>query len=332
MTTEIQNIRQPAGYGLDLSGMPLGVRILFDDRLYERCKQVAKLLSDAEGFVPPHLVKKGESCFQVVLRSMTWKLDPSAVMLCTYQTPGGRIGFEGKLIQAIMENSGKLDGPVDYELIGDWSKIMGNYDIRKSDKGKDYAVPKWTRMDARSGGVGVIVSAQVKGEKSRRSLKFMLESCFPLNSTLWATRPEQQIKYTACRAFANTVAPGLLMGIPFEVDREAGLDYGMVDVTPTDPARPQRSDFPDGPTIENGTPSDPIDPEPEPEQNEEEPQFGVADAFEMGRLAFTERRPRRSPPEWEGVEELSAWRDAFLAGYDEAEREAKAQKGGDPRG
>ena len=228
-------------YNINVSGMPAGLAVLFDDRLYERVKQVAFLMSKAEGLTPPHLIGKSEACFSVVTRAITWKLDPNSVAASTYSTPGGRVGFEGKLVQAILENSGKLHGNVKYELIGDWSNINGNFEIRKSEKGKEFAVPKWTRVDARKGGCGVIVSANVRGEAEPRTLTFMLETCFPLNSTLWATRPDQQIKYTACRAFANTVAPGIMMGVPFDNDVAAGVSGEAIrDITPD---RPDRSDF-----------------------------------------------------------------------------------------
>ena len=48
-----------------------------------------------------------------------------AVAQCTYQTPGGRVGFEGKLCQAIIENSGRVKGGVKFTHYGDWDKLKG---------------------------------------------------------------------------------------------------------------------------------------------------------------------------------------------------------------
>lgn len=219
-----------------VAAMPLAMRIWFDDRLFDRAKLIAKYISEAEGFTPPHLLGKTAACFAVVVRSLTWRLDPYAVAKATYQTPGGQVGYFGTLCQAILENSGQLDGNVKYEHYGDWSKIKGKYDIRKSEKGKDYAVPTWTRADAK--GLGVKVKAQVKGEAEMREWEFDLDQAFPLNSTLWATDPKTQICYTAVRRFSSVAAPGLFMGVPFDREDEAA---GMIDVTP----RPQREDYVD---------------------------------------------------------------------------------------
>ena len=213
------------------------LQILLNDRLFERAKLLAKYLAGAEGFVPRHLIGKTEACFAVVCRAITWKLDPFAVAASTYQTPGGSVGYEGKLIIAILENSGKLAGGVRFEHYGDWSKVQNRFEIRKSDKGKDYAVPSWTDKDA--AGLGVIVRAQVDGEVEPREHRFDLIQAQPRNSTLWATDPKTQICYTAARRFANVACPGVIMGVPF--DREDEGAPALRDVTPA--ARPLVSDF-----------------------------------------------------------------------------------------
>lgn len=219
-------------------GMSPAMAIMLDDRLFERAKDIAKYLSRAEGFIPGHLLGKPEACFAVVVRSLTWKLDPYAVALATYQTPGGRVGFEGKLCQAILENSGKIVGPVTYEHYGDWSKVQGKYEIRKSAKGNDYAARTWDRADTI--GLGVTVRAQVRGEPETRAWSFDLIQAFPLNSTLWALDPKTQICYTAVRRFASVAAPGLLMGVPFEGDLLDPVTMAR-DVTPIPAERPTRA-------------------------------------------------------------------------------------------
>lgn len=322
-------------YGINVTGMPMGLAIMFNDKLYDRVKQIAGVMSKAEGFTPSHLLGKGEACFAVITRAITWKLDPQAVAQCTYQTPGGRIGYEGKLIQAILENSGKLEGNVKYELIGDWTKINGKFEIKKSQHNKDYAAATWTRADARAGGCGVIVSAQIKGEAEPRTLTFMLEEAFPLNSTLWATRPSQQIKYTACRAFANTVAPGILMGEPFDLDPDLG--GGMRDITPK---RPERSEFEgahqavDAPRTE----AEKVDPETGEVTTEAEGEGPVAEddaaaevgpyeAREAGMKARDAGKPLASVPmEYEQLNLAEAWQDGWRSRDEEIAESAKALK------
>lgn len=218
--------------------MPVSLQIFFNPLLFERCKEVARYLSKAEGFAPRHLINKPEACFAIVSRSLTWKLDPYAVAQATYQTPNGQIGYYGSLCQAIIENSGRLVGGVNFRHFGDWNKIQRHFKFARSEKGRDYAVPAWDEEDEE--GVGVIVSAQIKDEIEPRELEFFLTQAWPRNSTLWATDPMTQIKYTAVRRFATSVAPTQFMGVPFDREDVDNWTESLKDVTPP---RPRREDF-----------------------------------------------------------------------------------------
>lgn len=217
--------------------MSPGLAIFFDDALYQRCKNIAMMMSKASSMTPAHLRDKPEACFAVVSRSIVWKLDPFAVAMSTYQTPGGSIGYEGKLVQAILERSGQVDGQIRFTHNGDWAKLRGKFVLKDGKTGGKYPSPTWTPEDAV--GLSVTVSARIKGETEDRTLEVYLESCWPLNSPLWATDPRRQICYTAVRSFANLATPALLFGIPFDVD-PAGL-ADMRDITPTKPV--QESEF-----------------------------------------------------------------------------------------
>lgn len=226
------------------------LQILLNDHLYKRCIDVAARMSQADGVTPKHLIGKPAACFAVVQMALIWKLSPQMVAGSTYETPGGRLGYEGKLCQAIMENSGKVDGQIEAEWIGPWEKIEGKFRIetKKANSGKDYeaAIQTWKRED--EDGVGVIVTAQVKGESKPRTMTFYLKQAFPRNSTIWVTRTKQQLWYTTMRAFGNMAMPGIFMGVPFEGD-EAYTGGTMVDVTPADaqpattgrPAKPRQT-------------------------------------------------------------------------------------------
>lgn len=232
------------------AAMPMALALYLDDNLYNRVDAIADKLSKAQGVTPKHLMGKKEACFAVVTRAITWRLDPFAVAMATYQTPGGQIGFEGKLVHAIMENSGRLmPGGVRYEHYGDWTKIQGKFAIKESartdedGKAKKYAAPTWTDEDARNAKCGVKVIAHLKGELEPRTMEFDLIQAQPRNSTLWATDPMTQICYTAVRRFGSSVAPGLLMGVPF--DAHDYIDDGArepIDITPS--AAERRADIP----------------------------------------------------------------------------------------
>lgn len=215
--------------------MSPALAIFFNDALYNRCKQIAGIMAKAEGVMPKHLIGRPEACFMVISRAVVWKMDPTAVAMSTYQTPGGSIGFEGRLVHAVIENSGKIDGTVNYKLTGDWGKVRGKFKWATSAKGNKYAVEGWDPKDEE--GLGVTVTAKVKGELDPRSEDFLLSTFHPRNSTLWALRPEQQIKYAACRAFANTAVPGILLGASFDVDTTNLGGEPMQDITPPKPTK-----------------------------------------------------------------------------------------------
>lgn len=209
--------------------MSFAMQLFLDDRLFERAKLIAKYMAAADGITPGHLIGKSEACFAVVTRALTWKLDPFAVAQCTYQpVAGGRVGFEGKLVQAILENSGHLEGGLhEPEYYGDWSKVQGKWKWQANDRGKRYQVAAWDEKD--EVGLGVIVRATVKGEKKPRELRFDLRQAHPRNSTLWATDPMTQLWYVAVRRFSSVRMPGVMMGLPFDGETEQGF---MIDVTP----------------------------------------------------------------------------------------------------
>lgn len=269
----------------DVLAMPIGMRVVFDDALNERIKSVAGIMSRAEGMTPPHLVGKSEACYAVVVRALTWRLDPFSVAACTYMTPGGKVGYEGKLIQAALENSGQVEGRVSYEFYGDWSKVEGRIKKGTSRNGKEIWERDWSDKDEE--GLGVIVRAQVHGEAGPREERYDLKTFQPRNSILWATRPKQQICYTAVRAFANLACPGIIMGVPFEGD--LGMERGMVDITPPDQQ-----------------PADPLE-----------------RAYEAGRQAYRNRESARSAPRNLRPAEHEQWTKGFKAEMDLEHGEAE---------
>jgi len=228
---------------LGASASPV-LQIMLDDRLFERCKTIAKYMAAAEGFVPQHLIGKQEACFAVVCNSIVWKLNPYMVANSTFQLPGGRVGYEGKLVHAIMEASGRVDGAIEAEHYGDWDRIRGKFEIKESSKGNKFASPAWRKEE--EAGLGVQISAQIYGEKKPRVFKFDLVQAFPRNSTIWATDPQTQLGYTAMRRFASACAPGLMMGVPFDREDIEPMHYGpdgAKDITPS-VGRPQRKAAP----------------------------------------------------------------------------------------
>lgn len=251
----------------DLTGLARGrelapsLRIMLDERLYEQVKRLAGIMAKDSVFTPKHLQSKPEACFTVITQSVNWNLDPSFVARATYQTPGGSIGFEGKLTQAILEQSGRFVGGPKLKYVGDWSKLTGKFEKATSQRGNEYVKRTWTDKDAQ--GLGITVSWQVKGEAEPRIWPgeddpFYLTQCFPLNSTLWATDPKTQIGYLALRRFASSAVPGIFGGMSFDHEEMFDAAEQARDVTPAPPPRPRREDFADKPMVTDVEPADPF--------------------------------------------------------------------------
>jgi hypothetical protein len=219
--------------------MPITLRVMFDPILSERVKVTAEVMSRAEGFTPRHLLGKVEACFVVVSKALMWRLDPQAVASATYQTPDGKVGYEGKLVQAIIEGSGKLEKPIGQgEYFGDWSKVEGKFRIikRTAGSGKEYdaPVPQWEYFGPDEEGLGVRYQIYLKDQNEPLKFEFKLRSAYPRNAMTWPTRPQQQLHYAAMRALGNVVCPSLIMGVPFQDDL-GPEERGMKDVTPAPP-------------------------------------------------------------------------------------------------
>src|SRR6266446_4694184 len=236
-------IRVPASHG----GLPSALEIMLNPAMERQVGEIARRMAGARGLTPRHLLGCEEACYAVVLQAINWNLNPFAVACATYQTPGGRIGYEGKLVHAILEQSHRFErDEIRHELFGPWENVRGKFEIAESSR-KDaegqaryYAKRTWGRKEAQ--GCGIKVSATLRNGGGERSLSLLLEQCYPMNSTLWATDPETQIGYTADRRFGTAVVPGIFMGVPIAPDDEllmAGDD--AIDVTEPRSQRPQRA-------------------------------------------------------------------------------------------
>lgn len=300
--------------------LPIGIMAILDEGLGAKLDKAANRMAKATGIVPPHLIGQVVTCYAVLTRALTWRLDPFAVAQATYTVPGGKIAYEGKLVSAILENSGRIEGGLEFEHFGDWSKVEGKFKKEKSAKGNDYFVPAYTEADEQ--GLGVIVRAQIKGEKKPREISISLRSCHPRNSTLWALRPKQQIMYAAVRVFANVAAPSLFMGIPFSTDT---LGETMIDITPdAAPTRPIRESFVEAQTLDDPAPASTEEADSEGDTAHEE--YSVADAFQAGRDAFIAKKALRAvPPEWRDNPATQKFVDAWQEGWKAEESDNKQQ-------
>jgi hypothetical protein len=121
-----------------------------------------------------------------------------------------------------------------HEFHGDWDKILGNVVEKTSQKGTKYFAPGWEKFGAVEDGLSVTV--WLKSDPDRK-LNLKLKQCIVRNSTNWASNPQLQLFYQACKVWARMYKPGAMMGV-YSVDE-------MQDVGEESPAEsPQSADKP----------------------------------------------------------------------------------------
>lgn len=210
--TEMQTMPQtseikPKAAGFRYSSSDL----ILDPVKFNQITALGNMLSSGAGVsIPVELKGKPGDCALVVMQSIIWDINPLAVMAEAFVI-NGKISYSGKLVHTILHQSGAIAGDVGYEFFGDWHKIIGKYDIKTNDKGKQYRVPAWKLQDEE--GLGVIVSATLAETGITKEYRLLLSQCAIRNSTEWATDTQQQICYIGVRKFVRRHCPWVLSGV-----------------------------------------------------------------------------------------------------------------------
>lgn len=185
--------------------------MLMNPQIMQSLDTFAAMMAGGVATVPSHLRKNKADCMAIVMQAAQWGMNPYAVAQKTHLTQGGQLGYEAQLVNAVITANGPFVGRPDYEFIGDWEKILGKVAERQSDKGGKYYVADWNKTDET--GLGVIISATLKGEDEPRKITLMLSQCYPRFSTQWATDPQQQISYAGLKKFARRFCPDVILGV-----------------------------------------------------------------------------------------------------------------------
>jgi hypothetical protein len=201
--------------------------------LFDRFERLAHVMASAT-VLPEHFRGKPGNCFALITQSHRWRMDPFAVAQKTHITQGGALGYEAQLVSAVVSTNAPITGRPTYEYLGDWSKVLGKVEERKSEKsGGKYYVATYSQKD--EDGLGVVVRATIIGETEPREVTVMMAQAWPRFSTQWATDPQQQIGYLAIRKWARRHTPDVLLGVytPEEHKaREAMRDMGVAEEVP----------------------------------------------------------------------------------------------------
>lgn len=214
--------------------------LLMDNAAMGQIMKLADLMASSVVTVPKHLQGNPGDCAAVIMQSMQWRMNPYAVAQKTHISQSGQLGYEAQLINAVVSTLAPIKGRPDYEWLGDWSKILGRVEERKSDRGGKYYVAAWKPED--EAGLGVIIHCTLRGESAPRSLQVMMSQAYPRFSTQWATDPQQQIGYLGIRKWARRFTPDVLLGVytPDELTEARERDMGAAEVV--QPAGGTRTD------------------------------------------------------------------------------------------
>lgn len=174
------------------------VALYMNTGLFEQLQRVAALMSKAN-VVPEYLrgPEKLSDCFLVVSQAFRWGMDPFAVAQCTYVLKG-KLGYEGKLIAAVVNVSGRLTAPLKPTYRG---------------AGPDRIVT---------------ISGQFKQEAEPRTVEGSVRS-WGTENKMWKDDPDQILFYRGAREWARRHMPEAVLGVQAEEEVDVAT---LVDVSP----------------------------------------------------------------------------------------------------
>jgi hypothetical protein len=197
------------------------VSMYMNTSVFAQLQRVGKMMAYSQ-LVPAHL--QGEDhvadCALVAAQAFRWRMDPLAVAAHTFVLDG-KLGYEGKLVAAVINTSGRLKAPLRYLYSGDKGKPSRSVTVVGTLRGED---------EARD------VDGDVMGWATDRK------------GSPWSKpqQHDQQLAYRGAREWARRHAPELMLGIQTEDDIAAIVERERPalakDVTP--PA-PQAAPAPD---------------------------------------------------------------------------------------
>lgn len=185
------------------------INMVANPKVFENMHSLASIMASAAATVPDHFRGNVGDCMAVVMQAAQWGMNPYAVAQKTHLIKG-ILGYESQLVAAVINSSGITTDRFKFEWFGDWTKIVGKFEIKQGQNG-EYRTPAWHLSDEE--GLGVRVTATIKGDASPTTLEVLLAQARTRNSTQWADDPKQQLAYLAQKKWARLYAPDVIMGV-----------------------------------------------------------------------------------------------------------------------
>lgn len=174
--------------------------LYMDTGIFEQLQRVAQMMAKSS-LVPAHLrylpddeqaIKEQRiaDCFLVTAQAFRWRMDCFAVAQHTFVLKG-KLGYEGKLIAAIINASGRIEQNLAYEYTG-----------------------------AAGPGRTILVSATLKGESKVRTVEGTV-AAWSTENDMWRKDQDQILSYRGAREWARRHMPEIILGIAAEEELPA---------------------------------------------------------------------------------------------------------------
>jgi len=174
---------------------------MMDTGKFEHLQRIASAMSNSS-LLPDHLRLGGTkgnkrelspdtvqaNCFRVVNQAMRWQMDPFAVIDETYVV-GGKLGYQGKLVAAVVNARAGLEGRLRYEFEGTGQNLTCRV-------------------------VGLF-----KGEAEPRTVDLSLSDA-KTDNQMWKKDPHQKLIYSAVVKWARRHCPEIVLGVLTDDDLE----------------------------------------------------------------------------------------------------------------
>ena len=140
--------------------LPVSHRILLNPQLLQSVQNTAKILSQAKGYVSNDLLGQTQTCFAVCVTAFETGLNPFFLAQGAFQTPEGKVGFDTRRIQAVVESKNLFSKAPKAEYSGPWEKLIGKFKKEESENSGPNGRKKWKTVQDLDGSRRQGVQAQ----------------------------------------------------------------------------------------------------------------------------------------------------------------------------
>ena len=198
--------------------LPVSHRILLNPQLLQSVQNTAEILSKAKGYVSNDLLNQTQTCFAVCVTAFETGLNPFFLAQGAFQTPEGKVGFDTRRIQAVVESKNLFSKAPKAEYSGPWDKLVGKFKKEESGNSgpngrkKWKTIKTWTAQDAK--GCKLKITYYFRDRDDPEEFEMDLAEVGTFFSTSWATEPKNQFYNLVFRRGLNQKRASALAGTP----------------------------------------------------------------------------------------------------------------------